>query len=152
MTEELPPRLGEATPEPILKEIVRHQDEDVIATTQHVRHKMLEAMVADGIPTGKEQYRLLTLLNDMDNNALTNKKINTDAQISGNNLEAALLANEMLGKFGNTNPYESDAIDGTVNVPQAELPVIEALPGEMSTEVSNQTYNEFVDKHTKSSS
>ena len=122
--------------------------EDVILQiTQETRRSMLVGALADGIPGGKDMYRVMKLLEDMDGTALNMKKIESDDANADADRKASLIIAEMNKQLEGTNPFERQPEGGRIIdiTPDAkEIPVIAPKPEEDAIGVSNLTYDEFV--------
>lgn len=122
-------------------------EDTILQITQETRRAMLVNELAQGIPEGKNMYRTMKLLEDMDSTALNMKKIESDDANADADRKAAVMIASMNEQLGGVNPFEVDPngrreIDITPNA--EEIPTIEPKHEEDSIGVSALTYEEFV--------
>jgi len=122
-------------------------EDAILQITQETRRSMLVGALAEGIPGGKDMYRVMKLLEDMDGTALNMKKIESDDANADAARKASILIAEMNKQLDGNNPFERQPeggriIDITPDV--AEIPVIEPKAEEDSIGVSTLNYDEFI--------
>ena len=119
----------------------------ILQMTQETRRAMLTEMLSTGIPTGKDTYRTMQLLTDMDSTALNVKKIDTEDAAADNDRKAALLISTMNGQLGGVNPFKQ--VGGITTpgqmpaVDHSTIPLIVPLLEEDAVGISTLTYDEF---------
>ncbi len=121
----------------------------ILKITQETRRSMLVNTLQDGIPGGKDMYRVMKLLEDMDGTALNMKKIESDDANQDADRKAAVIIASMNKQLGGTNPFEVDPNEQgrreiDITPPADEIPLIEPKCEEDAIGVSNLTYDEFV--------
>lgn len=120
-------------------------DDLVIKLTQETRRSMLVSSIADGIPQGKDMYRVMKLMEDMDATAFNSKKLESDDANADADRKAALMISSMNQKIGSGNPFE--VIDGEykdITPDETNIPTIEPKLEENAIGVSTLTYDEFI--------
>lgn len=126
-------------------------DDNILRFTQGQRKKLEAHLLVNGWPTDEDgQARLMTLWNDMDRQALGNKRIGAAEKLADSDKHVANVLADVIKRFGANKPYESapgvgltfDQLpDGAEKLPRA-LPV----PGELGIGIENQSFDEFVKK------
>lgn len=119
----------------------------ILKLTQETRRSMLVAELTEGVPTGKNIYRMLKLLEDMDATALNVKKIDTDDDNANADRNAALMIASMNKQLDGLNPFQlnSDAprVEKDITPSASDIPVIEPKLEENAVGISSLTYEEF---------
>ena len=70
-------------------------EDAILQITQETRRSMLVGALSEGIPGGKDMYRVMKLLEDMDGTALNMKKIESDDANADADRKASLFISEM---------------------------------------------------------
>ncbi|MNY51572.1 hypothetical protein D3C86_1871720 [compost metagenome] len=94
----------------------------------------------------------MTLWNDMDRQALGNKRIGAAEKLADSDKYVASVIADVVRKFGSNIPYENGAtqvgqgllIEQYVESEQGKLPRVEPVPGEMSIGTANMNFGDFV--------
>tara|TARA_B100000767_G_C19721337_1_gene517415 strand:- start:933 stop:1361 length:429 start_codon:yes stop_codon:yes gene_type:complete len=126
-------------------------EDAILQITQETRRSMLVNEIAQGIPEGKNMYRVMKLLEDMDSTALNMKKLDDDSNSADADRKAGILIAVMNKQLGGTNPFERK-VGGEKDITPdpTEIPVIVPKSEEDAIGVSNLTYDEFVKEKPES--
>ncbi|MNQ46581.1 hypothetical protein D3C85_604020 [compost metagenome] len=128
-------------------------DDNILRFTQGQRKKLEAHLLANGWPTDEDaQGTLMTLWNDMDRQALGNKRIGAAEKLADSDKYVASVIADVVRKFGSNIPYENGAtqvgqgllIEQYVESEQGKLPRVEPVPGEMSIGTANMNFGDFV--------
>lgn len=123
-------------------------NEDIILKlTQETRRSMLVNTLAEGIPSGKDMYRTMKLLEDMDATALNVKKLESDDANQDADRRAAMIIASLNKQLGGDNPFrvqDPGAPMRDITPDASEIPAIEPKHEEDAIGVSALTYDEFV--------
>lgn len=123
-------------------------DDLVIKLTQETRRSMLVNTIAEGIPQGKDMYRVMKLMEDMDATAFNSKKLESDDANADADRKAAIMISSMNKQIGGINPFES-SVDSPrqekdITPDESDIPVIDPKLEENAIGVSTLTYDEFI--------
>lgn len=107
---------------------------DIIKATQSIRVAMVKKHMMHGVPNiGEESRDLLQVLRDLDQAALTTRKIDVEESQIGDAERLAAAQNELLRMLGGKNPFAVDIVANNVTLnatlPEVELPEPELVPG-----------------------
>lgn len=128
-------------------------DDNILRFTQGQRKKLEAHLLANGWPTDEDaRGTLMTLWNDMDRQALGNKRIGAAEKLADSDKYVASVIADVVRKFGSNIPYENGAtqveqgllIEQYVESEQGKLPRVEPVPGEMSIGTANMNFGDFV--------
>ena len=119
-------------------------EDDVLRASQALRRDILAKAFANGVPDidDKSIYKIQTLLQDLDNNALSLKKIKAEENTAESNNNIALAAARIAEQMGRTMTATQSGEVKTVS--DSQLPEVEILEGEMSCGDSGLTYEAFM--------
>lgn len=115
--------------------------------TQGLRMQALGELTADGkLPTDEEGRIFLTkLLDGMDRQSLTLKRIEADNNNSQQDREVALMAAALSAKIARGgNPFRKT--NGAAISTDGHLPEIEVIEGQMDVGRSSETFRDFIAK------
>ncbi len=122
---------------------------DIIKTTQSIRVAMVKQELQHGVPkVDKDANTLLQVLRDMDQAALTTRKIDVDERQVNESERLAQAQNELLRMLGGKNPFAVDITSG--NTPPApvrqapELPTPPLVPDVTTQGTQPVNYDDFV--------
>lgn len=123
-------------------------DDLVIKLTQETRRSMLVNTIAEGIPQGKDMYRVMKLMEDMDATAFNSKKLESDDANADADRKAAVMISSMNKQIGGINPFEagvgSPRQEKDITPDESDIPVIDPKLEENAIGVSTLTYDEFI--------
>jgi hypothetical protein len=129
-------------------------DDNILRFTQKQRKALEAELLKNGWPKDSDtQEQLMTLWNDMDRQALGNKRIGAAEKLADSDKYVASVIADVVRKFGSNIPYENGAamtvgggllIEQYVEGEQHKLPKVEPVPGEMSIGTANMNFGEFV--------
>ncbi len=122
---------------------------DVIKTTQSIRIAMVQKHLRNGTPDiDKESAGLLQVLRDLDQAALTTRKIDVDERQVSESERLAQAQNELLRMLGGRNPFLVDLATGQsippVQRPEADLPAPNLVPDVTTQGTQAVNYDDFV--------
>jgi len=122
---------------------------DVIKTTQSIRLAMVQKHLKSGVPSvDKDSNTLLQVLRDLDQAALTTRKIDVDERQVSESERLAQAQNELLRMLGGKNPFLLDLATGQsippVQRPEAELPAPVLVPDVTTQGTQPVNYDDFV--------
>lgn len=125
-------------------------DDEAIRYTQRLRRQLIDEMAKGGLPNDpKDRTLFLRALSDMDQTALTNKRIGVEEGNNENNRAVVDLVSKLSRQFGGRSPFE--VIDGEAGeikeADEAALPPAETVPGEMRIGLEEMNYDDFVKDH-----
>ena len=121
--------------------------EEVLRQSRQLRFDMLHGMCKDGMPEGRSIRQVMDLLNDVDNQVLASQKLEQEKTLADNENEIARMAIEVQKATG-VAITDSRVINGEYKeVSVQELPEVELLPGEMSTDIADINYEDFIAEH-----
>lgn len=124
-----------------------------LALTQKIRYQMVLGLTDNGesVPDTKEEVAMLSaVLNDMDRQVLTLKRLETDELIGGN-MAAAVLGeiaelskgkNIFKAKDGAPTESRADTFD------KSRVPTKTPVEGEMEVGIKEENYTTFMDGYT----
>jgi len=123
---------------------------DIIKTTQSIRVAMVKNELKRGVPkVDKDANTFLQVLRDMDQAALTTRKIDVDERQVNESERLAQAQNELLRMLGGKNPFAVDLTSGSTPPPttRRETPALPAAP--LVPDVTTQgtqpvNYDDFV--------
>lgn len=125
---------------------------DVIRTTQTVRLKILKHRLAKGIPSDDKELALdMQLLRDLDNAALTTRKIDVEERAVNESEKVNEHVAALTKMFGGKSPFAIDPATGQVRKDlqnreiEATLPDAKLVPGIAKQGTDNLNYADFVD-------
>lgn len=126
-------------------------DDDILRFTQGQRKKLEAHLLEKGWPQDAEgQTQLMNLWNDMDRQALGNKRIGVEQKQSEADRMIATVIADVAKKFGSTVPFAQGegglVIDHQPPEGAEKLPRISTVPGEMDIGLESQNFNDFVKK------
>lgn len=137
----------------LIKEIGTNtmNDREVLDRTRSFKFAMLGHLVdPNNMPNDpKDINAVMNIIDSLDRVALTNIRMNQEAQDGAAAQEAIRILNELSGVLGNTNPYRSETRvvrEVTIEETLAHTPFV---PGEASTEIRDIEYDSFVSKFVK---
>lgn len=85
---------------------IKNEDENSLEYTQRIRLNMIAEMTKDGMPEEpKHIYALATVLDSIDKQELTKRKLDEDAKKTASDKEAQDLIATIMSNIGNTNPF-----------------------------------------------
>lgn len=128
-------------------------DDNILRFTQKQRKSLEAELLKNGWPTDTDtQEQLMTLWNDMDRQALGNKRIGAAEKLADSDKYVASVIADVVKKFGSNIPYENGAITVGSNLlieqyiegEQSKLPSAIPVPGEMGIGTANLNFNDFV--------
>ena len=126
-------------------------DREVLDRTRSCKFAMLDNLLdPNNMPSdAKDVNTVMNIIDSLDRVALTNIRMNQEAQDGAAAQEAIRILNELSGVLGNTNPYRSETRvvrEVTIEETLAHTPFV---PGETSTEIRDIEYDSFVSKFVK---
>lgn len=127
-------------------------DDNILRFTQKQRKTLEAHLLEKGWPNDQDsQEVLMKLWNDMDRQALGNKRIGAAEKLADSDKYVASVIADVVRKFGSNIPYENGNIVGTnllieqyVEGEQSKLPRVDPVPGEMGIGTANMNFNDFV--------
>jgi hypothetical protein len=128
-------------------------DDNILRFTQKQRKALEAELLKNGWPSDTDtQGQLMTLWNDMDRQALGNKRIGAAEKLADSDKYVASVIADVVRKFGSNIPYENgnSTVGGGLLIEQYvdgelhKLPKVEPVPGEMSIGTANMNFGEFV--------
>lgn len=127
-------------------------DDNILRFTQKQRKALEAELLKNGWPKDTDtQEQLMTLWNDMDRQALGNKRIGAAEKLADSDKYVASVIADVVKKFGSNIPYENGNTLGTgllieqyVESEQSKLPKAEPVPGEMGIGTANMNFGDFV--------
>lgn len=129
--------------------LVLENEDDILAYTHNHRKEIVKAMTADGVPKDNADISLLLgALKDMDQSALTRKRIKSEEKVANLEAQSAELFSTLLVKGQIKGLYETDVIENRViPVLGDDMPPLTLVPGETDVGVSVETYDTFMERH-----
>lgn len=128
---------------------VNMSDRDLLRYTRRLKLKQLDALTPDDkMPVdAKDVYAVLAVMDSLDNSAHKNIKLENEANGTAAVSEAIALIANINKQLGNKDPFMQDVPTSTPRVVTLEEPLVETefLPGELSHENTDLTYDGFVD-------
>lgn len=124
--------------------------DEVLEYTKRARLCLAEDMAKDGVPTGRDRRVFLELLNDLDNQSLSSKRLDLDDKAANNDNEVALMAIRIRER--QTKLIE-DSVNGTSpkrTMPEpntALLPKVQLDQDEFNCEIIDDDFQSFTDRH-----
>lgn len=124
-------------------------DDDTLNLTRGIRQQILAVELEHGVPAeSRDRRRLMDLLSQIDESSLLAKKLRSDDDNADADRKATLQVERIRSSLGNENVYLRPCKDITPPVIDlSALPDVEVMEGEMDTNVSTATYDEFIQKH-----
>lgn len=128
-------------------------DDNILRFTQGQRKKLEAHLLVNGWPTDAEsQGTLMSLWNDMDRQALGNKRIGAAEKLAESDKHVASVIADVVKKFGSNIPFENGSrgtgqgllIEQYVESEQVKLPKALPVPGEMGIGTANMNFGDFV--------
>lgn len=126
-------------------------DDNILRFTQKQRKALEAHLLQDGWPKDNDtQEQLMTLWNDMDRQALGNKRIGAAEKLADSDKYVASVIADVVKKFGSKIPSENGSRGGGLLIEQYaeeqqhKLPKAEPVPGEMSIGTANMNFTDFV--------
>lgn len=128
-------------------------DDNILRFTQKQRKALEAELLKNGWPKDSDtQEQLMTLWNDMDRQALGNKRIGAAEKLADSDKYVASVIADVVRKFGSNIPYENGVtqvgqgllIEQYIDGEQSKLPKVEPVPGEMGIGTANMNFNDFV--------
>lgn len=120
---------------------------DVIKTTQGIRLRILKSRFAKGIPDDDKELSLnMQLLRDLDQAALTTRKIDVEERSVSESERLANASNELLRMLGGKNPFAVEVAD-MAPVTQRAIPVlpeVQLVPDLTTQGTQPVNYDDFV--------
>lgn len=118
--------------------------EHILDLNMRVRKSMLTETLKGGIPTGKQMYSTLKLLEDMDRSTLDKQKQVDDKDTADEDRRVALYIAALTNKVSPKEIFATGK-EGVreVNIPAGDIPDVTLLPEEGSVGLSELTYDEF---------
>lgn len=121
-------------------------DREVLDRTRTFKFAMIDHLLnPNNMPTeAKDVNAVMSVIDSLDRVALTNIRLNQEAQDGANAQEAIRILGELSGILGNSNPYRSDvhtAREVTITETLDHTPFV---PGEGSTELLDIEYDDFI--------
>ncbi len=120
---------------------------DVIKTTQSIRLKMIQEQLKGGVPSvDKDATTFLQVLRDLDQAALTTRKIDVDEQQLSESQRLADANNNLLKMLGGKNPFviEIGGIAPVIERAPVELPAPQLVPDVTAQGTQPVNYDDFV--------
>lgn len=124
----------------------------VIKTTQSIRLRILEERLRTGVNEDAKELNLdLQLLRDLDQAALTTRKIDVDERAINDAERASEQTNALLKMLNGRNPFAIDVTSGELRADltgrsrDVALPEPTVVPGHTNQGTHNLEYGEFVD-------
>ena len=128
---------------------VNMSDRDLLRYTRRLKLKQLDALTPDDrMPTdAKEVYAVLAVMDSLDNSAHKNIKLDNEANGTAAVAEAIALIASINKQVGNKDPFMTDVSGNAPRVVTIDTPLVESefLPGELSNDVVDLTYDSFVE-------
>lgn len=131
--------------------IVGATNDDVLEYTRRARLGLAQDLTKTGAPEGRGVRQLMDLLNDLDNQSLASKRLDLDTESANNDNEVALMTVRVQERMekANREALERGMVPATMQrgmpVPDTtNLPKVEAIEGEFSCEVVEDTYDDFM--------
>lgn len=126
-------------------------DRQVLDRTRTFKFKLLESLMnGTNMPSeAKDVNAVMGIMDSLDKVALTNIRLNQEAQDGAAAQEAIRILNELSTVLGNNNPYRSDVRvvrDISISETLVHSPFV---PGEGSTEIRDIEYDDFVGRFDK---
>jgi hypothetical protein len=126
-------------------------DDDILRFTQGQRRKLEAHLLQNGWPQDADgQTQLMSLWNDMDRQALGNKRIGVEQKASEADRMIATVIADVAKRFGAQVPFAQGegglVIDHNPPDGAEMLPRISTVPGEMDIGIETQNFNDFVKK------
>lgn len=121
-------------------------DREVLDRTRTFKFAMLDSLMdPNNMPDDpKSVNAVMNIIDSLDKVALTNIRLNQEAQDGAAAQEAIRILNELSNVLGNSNPYRSDVrITREVTIEET-LVHSPFVPGEGSTEIRDIEYDAFV--------
>lgn len=120
-------------------------DDAALAYTQGMRQRLINEIIAKGIPQDDDsQKMLLAALDGMDRNALGTKRLQAEDRNADADRQAALLIVEMQAQLGAVNPYLRGVVGDNVPAhPDVLLATVELVPGELDTTPIASNFKDF---------
>ncbi len=128
--------MTEPVTNPLAEDVVETAEQQ-LAFTQNIRRRAANHLLRNGRnPEGDELDKLLKIVDGMDRQVLTLKRINADQASAGALAQHTALVSEALSQIGRKDPYRFKRGEGEVvdvsTIPQLgdEVPRPEMVPGE----------------------
>lgn len=125
-------------------------NDGVLDLTQRTRKQLVDEMVRGGMPDdNKDRALLLSALSDMDQTAISNKRLNAQERVADKDREAMMAIARVREMTQTANPFRVETeIEGTVVEPDDDkLPSAEPVEGEMEVGISDMSYDTFMKKY-----
>ncbi len=125
----------------------------ILALNQKIRYQMVLALTDNGTtaPDTKDEIASLSMvLNDMDRQVLTLKRMETDERIGGN--MAAALLGEISELTSGSNIFKADTptkTDRADNFDKSRIPTKTPVEGETEVGIKEENYQTFMDDYQK---
>jgi hypothetical protein len=127
-------------------------DDNILRFTQKQRKSLEAELMKNGWPKDTDtQEQLMTLWNDMDRQALGNKRIGAAEKLADSDKYVASVIADVVKKFGSKIPYENGSrgdtgllIEQYTEGEKHKLPKAEPVPGEMGIGTANMNFTDFV--------
>lgn len=123
-------------------------EDDILKLTQGTRQAMLSKVLASGLPEGKDMYRVMNLLNDMDGTALKTKEMDNANDQADLDRRAAMFIHGVTQNLGTENPFlaQNPQQGGRVLEPDKDaIPHIVPTKEQTAVGVSDMTYEKFIE-------
>ncbi|MNU66031.1 hypothetical protein D3C71_553340 [compost metagenome] len=126
-------------------------DDNILRFTQGQRKKLEAHLLVNGWPTDSDgQIQLMSLWNDMDRQALGNKRIGAAEKMAGADRMVAGVIADVIKQFGSNLPYTRPEGGGLTfdHAPDGaeKLPRVNPVPGELSIGLESENFENFVKK------
>lgn len=122
-------------------------EDDILRLTQGTRQAMLAKSLQSGLPEGKDMYRIMNLLNDMDGTALKTKEMDNANDQADMDRRAAMFIHGVTQNLGGKNPFLADgSLKGRTLEPDKDaIPHINPTKEQIAVGVSDMTYDRFIE-------
>lgn len=123
-------------------------DREVLDQTRTFKFAMIDHLLnPNNMPSdAKDVNAVMGIIDSLDRVALTNIRLNQEAQDGASAQEAIRILSELSGILGNSNPYRSETRTMRDVVIDETLTHTPFVPGEGSTEIRDIEYDDFIDK------
>jgi len=132
-------------------DILNQNDDDVLKFTRTARLALAGSLAEGGAPSGRGVRQFMDLMNDLDNQSLSAKRLDLDTSTADNSDEIARMTIAVQDRLADA-AKEAANRGGTpvrilsTSMPTADLtrlPKVQTLEGEFSCEIVNDDYDSF---------
>lgn len=120
-------------------------EDEVMAFVHGKRMEVLDIMMKKGLPEDPAEVKtIVSILKDMDSQAIGRKRIKTEEKQNNNQEQAAGLIAQLLNAAAGTNPFKVTGAKRPTPTLGKEIPEPVLVNNETSTALQQNSYDDFI--------